>query len=252
MNTSNSPAVSVVIPALNEEFYIGNLLESLTHQTLTNFEVIFVDGKSTDKTVQVVEGFKNKLNLQVVVPEQRGVANQRNQGAAKAKGKWLMFLDSDTTLPPEFLEVLVADAESRKLATLCPVFVPRTKSWLEKFGTHITVFYMRLFERSKHPMAGGFAIFTSADWFRKTKGFDTKLIQGEDHNYVEQIVALGGKFGYTRKTRVFVSTRRFEGKNRFLFFLKYVGSEIYRFTHGWRIEKDIMNYQFGKFGKPKE
>lgn len=62
-----APRFSVIIPTLNEEKFLPNLLTSLSEQTEESFEVIVVDGKSKDKTVAVAESFKKKLPLRVIV-----------------------------------------------------------------------------------------------------------------------------------------------------------------------------------------
>ena len=75
------PYFSVIIPTLNEELYIPNLLTDLTHQKVFNFEVIVVDGKSSDKTKLIVGLFKNKLPLTFLESSKSNVSLQRNMGA---------------------------------------------------------------------------------------------------------------------------------------------------------------------------
>ena len=57
------PFFSIVIPTLNEEDYLPNLLGDLTKQTKKDFEVIIADGYSKDETKQVVKAFKKKLQI---------------------------------------------------------------------------------------------------------------------------------------------------------------------------------------------
>lgn len=94
--------VSVIVPALNEEHFIKNTLSRLTALT-GNFEVIVVDGGSTDDTPQIVSAFKE---VQLITAE-KGRAVQMNTGAARAKGETLLFLHADTILPPNAYEVIV-------------------------------------------------------------------------------------------------------------------------------------------------
>ena len=103
------PFFSVVIPALNEEKFLPNLLASLASQTDRNFEVIVVDGASKDKTVAVAERYKNKLpSLQVIVGAKARLPLQRNIGANAAHGEWYVFVDADTVLLPYCLARLYA------------------------------------------------------------------------------------------------------------------------------------------------
>jgi glycosyltransferase involved in cell wall biosynthesis len=60
------PSVSIIIPMYNEERYIARCLESLTHQSFQNFEIILIDDGSTDKTVKIAETFKSSFLLTIL------------------------------------------------------------------------------------------------------------------------------------------------------------------------------------------
>lgn len=98
------PFFSIVIPTLNEEKYLPTLLEDLSLQTLQDFEVIHVDGNSDDLTVKKARDWRRKIPLQTISTKIRNVAVQRNLGASKAKGKWVIFMDADNHLPSYFLQ----------------------------------------------------------------------------------------------------------------------------------------------------
>src|SRR3989344_7060609 len=91
------PFFSVVIPTLNEEKYLPKLLKCLREQLDKDFEVIVVDGSSDDKTVERAEGVK------IIASKKRNVSYQRNLGAKAARGKWLVFLDADVSIPANYL-----------------------------------------------------------------------------------------------------------------------------------------------------
>ncbi len=90
---SENPAVSVIIPAFNRAWCLGETLQSVLDQTFKNFEVIVVDDGSTDGTSTILHQF-----LQVRVHrwgDNRGVSAARNRGIQVARGEWICFLDSD-------------------------------------------------------------------------------------------------------------------------------------------------------------
>ncbi len=95
--------VTVVIPALNEEENLRNCLDALSRQTLTDFEVIVVDGGSSDSTVDVARGF----GAQVVVLKERGIARARERGFREAKTPLIASTDADSLPPPHWLESLL-------------------------------------------------------------------------------------------------------------------------------------------------
>ena len=86
--------ISVVIPALNEERALPETLAQLFSQA-GDYEVIVVDGGSTDGTRGIAEGYGDVQILQAP----KGRASQMNAGAARARGEWLLFLHADTLLP---------------------------------------------------------------------------------------------------------------------------------------------------------
>ena len=104
---AQEPFFSIIIPALNEEKYLPRLLADLSQQTIKDFEVIIVDGQSTDQTVSRCQTYKDKLpSLEILTSPVRNVSVQRNQGGFAASGQYLVFNDADNRLPEYFLEGL--------------------------------------------------------------------------------------------------------------------------------------------------
>ena len=90
--------LSIVIPTLNEEEYLPNLLESIARQDFKDYEIIVADAGSQDKTLEIAQ----KYGCNIVpggLP-----AKGRNNGAKAAKGEVLFFIDADTVLPESFLK----------------------------------------------------------------------------------------------------------------------------------------------------
>lgn len=88
--------LSIIIPCLNEEFYLEKLLRSLVQQTYKNLEVIIVDGNSKDKTCEIAKKYIQVFpNCRIIISDKRQIAYQRNLGVRKAKYERLLFLDAD-------------------------------------------------------------------------------------------------------------------------------------------------------------
>ncbi len=94
---------SVIIPCYNEQRHIQRCLETVTKQTLENFEVIVVDDGSTDNTREIVR----KFSVQLLEQNHKGPGAARNYGAQAAKGDVLVFADADQFFDPHYLEGLV-------------------------------------------------------------------------------------------------------------------------------------------------
>lgn len=99
---------SVIVPTYNSEKYITELLNSLAKQDFpkTEFEVIVVDDCSTDQTLQIVEKYRNKLNLKVDQLETNsgGPGKPRNVALRQAEGEFVLFVDSDDYINKETLK----------------------------------------------------------------------------------------------------------------------------------------------------
>lgn len=89
------PLVSVIIPVYNRESTIQRALDSVLNQSYTKLEIIVVDDGSSDKTVEVVKGYKDE-RVKLICLKQNGGANAaRNKGICAAKGEYIAFQDSD-------------------------------------------------------------------------------------------------------------------------------------------------------------
>jgi len=86
---------SIVIPAYNVEKYINECLASLMNQTYDNFEAIIVNDGSTDDTAKVAEKYLKDTRFKCYKKKNGGLSDARNFGVKKAKGDYLLFLDSD-------------------------------------------------------------------------------------------------------------------------------------------------------------
>ncbi len=110
------PKVSVVIPCYNAAQFLPDLYTYIEQQTFKNFEVIFVDDKSTDNSVNLIEEFKkkdNRISL-IKLSQNLGAGNARNEGLKHVRGKYLIFLDTDDIYKPNMLEEVYNTAEKYK------------------------------------------------------------------------------------------------------------------------------------------
>jgi glycosyltransferase involved in cell wall biosynthesis len=101
--------LSVLITAYNREKYISEAIESILHSSFPHFELIIVDDASTDHTVSIARSFeKNDNRIKVFVNEKNvGDYPNRNIAASYAKGKYLKYVDSDDSIYPHTLQLMV-------------------------------------------------------------------------------------------------------------------------------------------------
>ncbi|HXB91065.1 MAG TPA: glycosyltransferase family 2 protein [Puia sp.] len=93
------PFFSIIIPTFNSDRYIRACLESIRNQTFERYEILVIDGVSTDGTVETVEKMAAEWPRLVFVSEKdNGIYDAMNKGIAKARGQWLYFLGSNDRL----------------------------------------------------------------------------------------------------------------------------------------------------------
>lgn len=95
---------SIVIPVYNRPDELNELLESLTHQTYPHFEVIIIEDGSRLTSEAVVKRYAEKLNIRYHVIQNIGQGFARNVGFSLAKGDYFLVFDSDTIIPPHYLQ----------------------------------------------------------------------------------------------------------------------------------------------------
>ena len=105
--------ISVVVPVRDEEDSIRELLDSLLTQTRPPDEIVITDGGSTDATPQIIEEYIRKgAPVRLIRAGAALPGRGRNLGAAQASNEWLAFTDAGIRLENNWLEALVAKAET--------------------------------------------------------------------------------------------------------------------------------------------
>ena len=129
-NSSNQiPKVSIILPARNEEKFIGKCLESFVNQDYTNYEIMAIDDSSDDKTWEIIEKYAKKSDKVIPVKATSkpdgwmGKNWACMEGFKRASGDLLLFTDADTTYSKKVLSLAVAHLLSEKLDVL--TVIPR-------------------------------------------------------------------------------------------------------------------------------
>lgn len=100
------PYFSIIVPVYNRIDEVSDLLESLTHQSDNDFEIILVEDGSTEPCKAVADQYADRLNLQYYHKSNEGRSIARNYGIVRANGDYFVFVDSDCVLPPDYIEQL--------------------------------------------------------------------------------------------------------------------------------------------------
>ena len=112
--------ISVIIPTLNEVSNIDNTvfrLKKLFKEIKIKYEIIFVDDKSTDGTIQKIENYKKKSQLikLIISNKRRGLGYALMQGVNLSRGTYILFLDADNSVENNFLKRMIKNKENDTL-----------------------------------------------------------------------------------------------------------------------------------------
>jgi glycosyltransferase involved in cell wall biosynthesis len=178
-------SLSIIIPALNEEKMIGRCLESLTRLAFARdrFEVLVVDNGSRDRTLDIAESFKDRMNLKVLQQEGVRISALRNLGAQTAAGDILAFLDADCLAPADWLDRIFALAPADGAGVLgAHYLLPEDSSWVGRT-------WHRYQEAPKsgevsHVPAGD--LIMRREDFLELRGFDETIQTNEDYELCDR------------------------------------------------------------------
>lgn len=225
-------SISIIIPAHNEEKYLGPLLRRLRRTALERIEIIVVDGASFDQTAAVAR----PLSDRVIVCSRAGRARQMHEGAKAAQGALLVFLHADTFLPDDWYRAL-QEAWSRVPAPIAtafrvgfdsPRFFYRCITRTADFRTWLT--------RVPH---GDQAIALTREIYFRAGGFPDMPLM-EEYGLYEKLLPLGRTVILPQRTRT--SVRRYEQtgrifnnlRNVLLVLLYYLGVSAQRLARLYR------------------
>lgn len=197
--------ISVIVPTYNEEKVIARTLSHLSRQTLprSEYEIIVVDGGSTDSTVEIASRYADR----VVQQTGKGVGGARNDGARVARGRILVHTDADVVPDPQWLVRIRSNFKEGVVAVCGP-----DSPFENRFRYRLLYFFINLFSDVAYRMG-----------VVGTRGTNTAVLREkffEAGGYTDyplcDDVELGfrlkrlGRVVYTRETMVMASARRFE------------------------------------------
>lgn len=105
--------ISIIVPVYKSENTLGGCIESLLAQSYRNIEVLCVVDGSPDVCGDICDDYAAKdMRVRVIKRENGGVSSARNRGIEEAAGEYLMFVDSDDTVEPDYCEKMLDAMES--------------------------------------------------------------------------------------------------------------------------------------------
>lgn len=191
---------TVITVCRNSGKTISRAFDSVIAQTYEKFEYILIDGASTDRTLDVVAGYKEKfacrnINFRWISEPDDGIYDAMNKGIALANGDLIGILNSDDFYEPRALEIVAGEAAKRPE---CGVFYGFLRVW--KADRELLIYRYRyenylldlstgIYSAAQHPTC-----FVRAEVYRRVGGYDTQFFIAADHDFLIRSMLAGVVF----------------------------------------------------------
>lgn len=220
MSMNHNSKISLVIPAYNEEKYLGACLESVRKNGIGLFEIIVVNNASSDGTEAIARTFPN---VRVIQEPSKGLTKARQRGLEEARGDIIAYIDADTRMPSGWVETVTrAFEEDPRVVSVSGPYIyfdlspswraPVRIYWLFASFTYLLTGYM--------VVGGNFAARRSA--LEAIGGFDRSIsFYGEDTDIARRLHRVG-RVKFTMKLPMPTSARRLHGEGVFATVWRYM------------------------------
>jgi glycosyltransferase involved in cell wall biosynthesis len=170
-----SPRVTIVIPCFNQGEFINDALLSIFEQTADDYDIVIVDDGSDDGTTSEILDSLHLPRVGVIHQENVGLPGARNRGIAVARGRYVVTLDADDELDPEYVEKLAAvlDDDDTKAFAHC---------WAHVFGDYEAIWATRPFNRYQILLSNsvvGCVMLRKTAW-EAVGGYDETMHEGNE------------------------------------------------------------------------
>ena len=184
------PKVSVIIPNYNYSQYLGEAIDSVLAQTVTDIEIIVVDDGSTDGSKELLDSFGDRIRT--VFQKNQGVSAARNHGVCISRGEFVAFLDADDLWLPGKIErqlALFADDAELGLAHVGVVDIDGSGNEILERTDGRNGWISDELLRFEGPvvLGGGSGLVMPRRVFEETGGFDTRLSTSADWDLFYQV-----------------------------------------------------------------
>lgn len=202
--------ISLVIPAYNEEEYIGRCLGSVLSQEVMPDEIIVVDNNSTDRTAEIVSRFPVRL----IRESKQGIAHARNAGFDAATGHVIARTDADTILPSDWIARIGALFAAGDIDAFTGPAAPYDLPLMQSSKPVEAYLLVAKFIQKGVPTMIGFNMAVTATMWKNVRESlcnDDKKVH-EDVDLALKIHKAGGRISYAKPIMVFTSARRLKKK----------------------------------------
>lgn len=204
MGAETTPRVSVVIPTYNSDRYIVEAIESVLNQTYSDYEIIVVDDGSTDRLLEVLEPYRDRIRY--LYQDNQGLSVARNTGIRHAQGEFVALLDADDFfLPDKFAHQVVCFDAQPDVGIVHSGWQFVDESGRQVLSEHEPWCVLPHLNLQAwllwRPLLPSAMMFRR-DWLERVGGFDPDRPPVEDVDLVLRMVAIGCQSAWLRQITV--------------------------------------------------
>ncbi|UQZ76068.1 hypothetical protein C2I17_16740 [Niallia circulans] len=208
---SSKIKITIITACFNSEKYIEQTIQSVINQTYDNIEYIIVDGKSKDNTMDIVNKYRDKIDI-IVTEEDEGIYDAFNKGVSLANGDYVYFLNSDDYLiGPQVIENVAKHIKLSKLKSCKIIYgnillINEENGFKKIFGQKISI---ENFKNDIMPPHQG--VFLKKEVFFEFQGFDLQYNIASDFDlllkvfekyekqslYIDEVIAVFRTVGFS-------------------------------------------------------
>lgn len=204
------PYFSVIIPILNEGNFIPSLLDDLSKQTFRTFETIVVDTHSDDDSLAKVKKYIKRLpKLTILESAKRNSRIQRNLGALKAHGEYLVLFEADVRIDRTFLSQVYGQIQKTHAHCYTTWLDTNGSRLLDQILARVGNLAITGAKYIGKPFAGGFNTIVKRRVYVLLKGYREDLAISDDHDFATRLYNAGYTFKILRSPKIIYSFRRF-------------------------------------------
>lgn len=190
--SAEKPLISIVIPCYNAESFIKDTINSVLTQSYQNFEIIIINDGSTDQSLEIIKNISD-ARINIINKKNSGISDTRNIGLQQAEGKYVLFLDSDDIISPNYLKSGIELLENSTDVHFCtfhinhidtngkPLNLPTKRGVYKDIQKEIASF-----DAIAHPCPSAY-IYKRVDLVKNNILFASNLKSPEDRHFLLQV-----------------------------------------------------------------
>lgn len=191
-NKKNQPLFSIITVVKNNDKYLEETIKSVISQKIKNFEYIVIDGKSKDRSVQIIKKYQNKIDFWSSKKD-KGIYDAFNKGISVAKGRYIGIINSDDVYTPKALEIIKRYITKNPKADF--IFGSVKKHWGILYGYRPNKIFYSWGFYSSH--STGF--FIKAESAKKIGKYNIKYKYHADYDYFFRMIVEKKMIGVSTK-----------------------------------------------------